>query len=89
VAEPDPTPDELRALQEQLAALSVEQFLVSAASTLAALGTAKLEAKDLPEAKRAIDALASVVTHLEGEFARELRQALTTLQVAFAGAASA
>jgi len=37
VAEQMPTPDELQALQEQLASLAIEDFLVSAASTLASL----------------------------------------------------
>jgi hypothetical protein len=81
--------DELRRFQEQLAALSVGDFVVSAASTLATLATAKLEAKDVGQAKQAIDALASLVPHVEGELAGELKAALASLQVAFAQAASA
>ena len=80
--------DELAKLQEQFASLSVEAFLVSAASTIASLAYAKLEAKDLAEAKRAIDALAALVPHIEGEVSQELQSALTGLQVAFVGATS-
>jgi len=80
--------DEIRKLQKQLAALSVSDFVVSAASTLATLASAKLEANDLTQAKQAIDALASLLPHVEGELAGELRAALASLQVAFAQAAS-
>ena len=80
--------DSLRDLQEELASLGVEQFIVSAASTLATLAYAKLEGGDLPEAKRAIDALASLVPHVEGDLGVELRRVLTDLQVAFVGAGS-
>lgn len=81
--------DELRQLQEQLASLAVADFVVSAASTLATLATAKLEAGDLAQAKQAIDALASLAPHVEGELAGELKAALASLQVAFSQAASA
>ncbi|MGZ4291419.1 MAG: hypothetical protein ACXVQQ_02370 [Gaiellaceae bacterium] len=89
MADETPSPEELRTLQEQLASFSVEQFLVSAASTIASLAYAKLEAKNLSEAKQAIDALASLVPHVEGDLGRELQAALTGLQVAYATAASA
>jgi hypothetical protein len=79
---------DIEALQEQLASFAVEQFLVSAASTIASLAFAKLERGDLPQAKKAIDALASLVPHLEGELAGDLALALTRLQVAYAEAAS-
>jgi len=79
---------DMEALQEQLASFAVEQFLVSAASTIASLAFAKLERGDLPQAKKAIDALASLVPHLEGELAGDLELALTRLQVAYAEAAS-
>jgi hypothetical protein len=82
----DPTPEELA---EQLASFDVEPFLVSMASTVASLAYAKLDKSDLPQAKRAIDALASLVPHIEGELAGDLRAALTQLQVAYAAAASA
>jgi hypothetical protein len=79
----------MEALQEQLASFSVEQFLISAASTIESLAYAKLEREDLPQAKKAIDALAALVPLLEGELAAELGEALTRLQVAYVEAASA
>jgi hypothetical protein len=78
---------DIEALQEQLASFAVEQFLLSAASTIASLAYAKLEREDLPQAKKAIDALAALVPHLEGELADDLALALTRLQVAYAEAA--
>ena len=89
--EPEPTEPEvdIEALQEQLASFSVEQFLVSASSTIASLAFAKLERGDLAQAKKAIDALAALVPHLEGVLVAELRQTLTALQVAYVDAASA
>ena len=83
-----PTPEEIEAFQAQLAAFSVEQFLVSAASTVASLAYAKLERDDLPQAKKAIDALGALVPHLEGELAPDLKLALSRLQLAYADAAS-
>ena len=85
----EPTQEELERLQEQLASFSVEQFLVSAASTIASLAFAKLERGDLAQAKKAIDAFQSLVPHLEGALADDLKLALSRLQVAYAEAASA
>jgi hypothetical protein len=87
VAEDQPELD-LDALQAQLAAFAVEEFLASAASTLASLAFAKLEHEDLPQARKAIDALASLLPHLQGDVAGELGKALTDLQVAYAAAAN-
>ena len=84
----DLAPDELRRVQEQFAALGVEEFVVSAASTLATLAYAKLDAGNLPEAKQAIDALQSLVPHVGGDLGHELQNALTGLQVAFVKAGS-
>jgi hypothetical protein len=80
---------DIEALQEQLASFSVEQFLISAASTIASLAYAKLEREDLPQARKAIDALAALAPLLEGDLAADLGLALTNLQVAYAEAASA
>jgi len=71
---------------DDLASLGVEEFLVSAAAGLASLGYARLEAKDLAEAKLAIDALQSLLPHISGEIHTDLQQALTGLQVAFVSA---
>jgi hypothetical protein len=79
---------DVEALQEQLASFSVEQFLISAASTIASLAYAKLERGDLPQARNAIDALAALAPLLEGELAADLGLALTKLQVAYAESAS-
>jgi hypothetical protein len=81
----DPTPEELA---EQLASFDVDPFLVSIASTVASLAFAKLERGDLPQAKKAIDALASLVEHVESDLRGDLQAALTQLQVAYASAAS-
>jgi hypothetical protein len=79
---------DMDALQQQLAAFAVEQFLISAASTLASLAYAKLENDDLPQARKAIDALGALLPHLEGDLAGDLGRALTNLQVAYAEASS-
>jgi hypothetical protein len=87
--EPDrPSPEELEALQEQLATFSVDQFVVSAASTIASIAYAKLERGQLGEAKKGIDALAALMPHVDEAVRAELQLALTGLQVAFAEAAS-
>jgi hypothetical protein len=79
---------DVEALQQQLAGFQVEQFVLSAASTLASLAFAKLEREDLPQAKKAIDALAALAPHVEGAAAADIRMALTNLQVAYAEAAT-
>jgi hypothetical protein len=83
-----PTPEELEELQQQLAGFDVEQFILSAASTIASLAYAKIEREDLEQARKAIDALGALVPHLEGPLADDLARALTSLQVAYADAAS-
>jgi hypothetical protein len=89
VADPQEPELDVEALQAQLASFSVDQFLVSAASTIASLAYAKLEHKDLPQARKAIDALGALAPLLEGELAADLGRVLTGLQVAYAEAASA
>jgi hypothetical protein len=76
------------ALAEELAGFDVDQFLVAAASTLASLAFAKLEAGDLAQARKAIDTLATLLPHVESGLRAELERALTNLQVAYASAAS-
>jgi hypothetical protein len=88
VAEGDEPEVDMEALQEQLASFSVEQFLVSAASTIASLAYAKIESEDLEQARKAIDALGALVPHLEGPLADDLARALTSLQLAYSDAAS-
>jgi len=88
VADDTPTPEELDELQQQLASFSVDQFVLSAASTIASLAYAKLERNDLDQARKAIDALASLVPHVEGELAGDLKLALSRLQLAYTDAVS-
>jgi len=73
---------------DDLAALGVEEFLVSAAAGLASLAFAKLDKGDLAQAKQAIDALQSLVPHVGGDLGHELQSALTGLQLAFVQAGS-
>ena len=75
-------------MADDLASIGVEEFLVSAAAGLASLGYARLEQKDLAEAKLAIDALQSLLPHIGGELHDDLQQAVTGLQVAFVTASS-
>jgi hypothetical protein len=91
VAEPETTLEglpELESLQAQLAALPVGPVIASAGSTLYSIASAKLEAGDLDQSRKAIDALAALLPHLEGESGKEIRLALAQLQVAYATAAS-
>ena len=88
MADEQPPDVDIEALQQQLAAFAVEDFLMSAASTLASLAFAKLEGGDLTQARKAIDALAVLLPHVEGGPRGELERALTNLQVAYAAAAS-
>ena len=75
-----------RSVADDLAAIGVEEFLVSAATGLTSLAYARLESKELAEAKLAIDALQSLLPHITGELQNDLQQALTGLQVAFVSA---
>ncbi len=88
VDEPGGPEFDAKELQEQLASFGVEEFLVSAASTIASIAHAKLEAGDRAEARRAIDALAALVPLIEGDLAADLGRALANLQLAYAEAAS-
>ena len=75
-------------LAEQIAQLSVDDVLVGTASTLASIAYAKLGAGDREQAKRAIDALATIVGLIDDEpVKRDLTAALATVQVAFASQA--
>jgi len=74
-------------LFEQIREFDVQQFLVATSSTLASLAFAKLEGKELAQAKTAIDAVGALLPFVEGELAGDLRAALANLQVAYASAA--
>jgi hypothetical protein len=74
-------------LFEQIRDFDVQQFLVATSSTLASLAFAKLEGKELAQAKTAIDGVAALLPLVEGELAGDLRAALANLQIAYASAA--
>ena len=88
MADDAPSPEDLAALQEEIASFSVDQFIVSTASTVASLAYTKLERGDLPEAKKAIDTLQSLVPLVEGPLQAQFQLALSKLQVDYAGAAT-
>ena len=73
-------------LAAQIAQLRVDDVLAGAASTLASVAFGKVDAGDLQQAKRAIDALATILPLLEdSDLRRDLGAALANLQVAYAG----
>jgi hypothetical protein len=81
-------------LQAELAKLKVSDLLVQTLYTVSSLGYHRLsgEAKDLAQAKLAVEALKALVPVLEGEVPeealRDFRQVLANLQLAYASAAS-
>jgi len=82
-------------LAEEIRRLRVSDLLVSTCATLAQLGFAKLaqEGRDLEQAQLAVDALRALVPVLERgggeEVARDFRQVVANLQLAYAEAATA
>jgi hypothetical protein len=87
LAEEEATAEELR---EAIRQISVGQFLLSTASTLASLAYGKIEGRELPQAKAAIDAIQALLPVLEGQVEAGLRRdfdtALANLKVAYADA---
>ncbi len=79
-------------LQAELAKLKVSDLLVQTLYTVSSLGYHRLsgEAKDLDQAKLAVEALKALVPVLEGEVPeealRDFRQVLANLQLAYASA---
>ena len=76
-------------LIEQIRGMKLAQFLFSTTVTLASLAFGKLEARELDEARLAIDALAALVPLLDGDARRDLGQTLANLQLAYADAVRA
>jgi hypothetical protein len=93
-AETPPQPQEpsLDELTAQIQALPIGPFLVSIVSTLASIAYGKLEARQLDDARGAIDAIGALVPVLEGrvepELKRDFEQALANLRVAYADASA-
>jgi len=94
--EQPPSQEELlRQLEAELGQLEVADVLVQTVFTVSSLGYRNLgeEARDLEQAKLAIDALGAVVPLLKGAVAddvhRDLVQMVANMQLAYAKAAAA
>ena len=93
----EPRPEEVELTPEQLVEairqLKVSDVVLSTFSTLAQLGYAKLEheSRDLDQARLAIESLRALTPVVEGfapqELARDLKQVVANLQLAYASAA--
>jgi hypothetical protein len=85
-----PTPEQLAA---QIKALKVPDLLISTVATLGQLAYVKLEARELDQARLAIDAVGALTPLLEGhadpEMLRQLNQLLADVRITFASAATA
>jgi Domain of unknown function (DUF1844) len=95
VGEQEPSEEELlEALQAEFAKLKVSDVLVQTVFTVSSLGYRSLgeEARDLEQARLAIDALRALVTVLDGSVAadvhRDFEQMVANLQLAYAKAAA-
>ena len=81
-------------LQAELAKLKVSDLLLQTLYTVSSLGYHRLggEAKDLGQARLAIEALKALLPVLEGEIAEEavddFKQVLANMQLAYADAAA-
>jgi hypothetical protein len=85
VAEGMPTAEQL---VEEFRKAKVEDFLVHTCSLLASLGFGKLapEARDLGQARLAIDALKALQELVPEDARRDVQQVVANLQLAFAAA---
>jgi hypothetical protein len=90
VAEDQPTAEQLA---EQIRRLRIQDILLSTVTTLGQLAYVKVEAKELDQAKLAIDAIAALLPTLEGtldaDSRRDFNQLLANVRLAFASAVSA
>ena len=84
------TPEQLA---EQIKALKVPELVISTVATLGQLAYVKLEARELDEARLAIDAVGALTPLLEGhadpELLRQLNQLLADARLSFASATTA
>jgi hypothetical protein len=91
VSEPEFTPEQLI---EQIKQLRVADLILSTVTTLAELAYAKLEdsSRDLDQARLAIDSIQVLLPKLEGhvpaEVSHDLGHMVTSLQLAYATAAT-
>jgi hypothetical protein len=75
-------------LVAELRKAKVDEFLVHTCSLLASLAFGKLEAKELDQARLAIDALKALQPVLPEETQKELQGVMASLQLAYADASS-
>ncbi len=84
------TPEQLA---EQIRQLRIQDILLSTVTTLGQLAYVKVEARELDQAKLAIDAIAALLPTLEGTLdpgaRRDFNQLLANVRLAFASAVSA
>ena len=87
MAEGELTPEQLA---EQIKALKVSDLLLSTVSTLGQLAYVKVDAKQLDEARLAIDSIASLLPSLEGhideQLLRDFNQLLANVRLSYAAA---
>jgi hypothetical protein len=74
-------------LVEEFRKAKVDEFLVHTCSLLASLAYGKLDAKELDQARLAIDALKALQPLVPEAAGRELQGVVASLQLAFADAA--
>ena len=79
-------------LAKQIRALKVSDLLLSTVSTLGQLAYVKLDAKEIDQARLAIDAIAVLLPTLEGhtdeQHLRDFNQLLANVRLSFASAVS-
>jgi hypothetical protein len=87
---PEPTEEQIRAFEEQLSRLRVEDVIVQTLVTLVNLGARKLGltgepgSRDLEQAQLAIEGARALMPLVPGDELGPIREALSQLQVAFA-----
>ena len=90
MAEGGPTAEELA---DQIRKLKISDIVLSTVTTLGQLAYVKIEAKELDQARLAVDAIAALLPTLEGhvdeQARRDFNQLLANVRLAFAGAVSA
>jgi hypothetical protein len=88
VGEDELTPEKFA---EQIRQLKIEDIVLSTMSTLGQLAYAKLDAKDLDQARLAIDAISALLPTVEervdAQALRDFKQLLANVQLSFADAA--
>ena len=79
-------------IARQIQAIPIGDFLVSTVMTLTSIAYGKLGAKELDQARGAIDAIGALVPVLEGriepQMKRDFEQALANLRIAYADASA-